>query len=419
MEWETTYAGAPRPFHQKQPFLEIFVQPQPKFRFRYRSEMTGKHGSLLGSPSTAVSSMKSTSQLGVGVTSGMYPASGIGSSSNSYGIVSSDVVSGSASGHVQNIEGTSNFPSSASSTPIISTPMQGPSASNGSKLYPTVKLHNFPSDAILRCSLVCDTPPYYPHPHLLEMGHGTGGDDDIISRENCYVEIPVTARNDHTAVFQGLNIIYVSKKGIRKQLVAKMSQLGHGDGRRVGEERIDDLSLGVNLNVVALYFEAFVRDPLDPRNSRMLCPAVVSNPIQHNKSTQTGELRIVRIDKHASCCTGDEEVFILVEKVDKHNIQVKFYQENDQGQEIWKAYGKFSKLDVHHQYAIVFKTPPYRSSDIDTEVEVQVQLERPSDSATSASLPFIYKPIERCASSFEYFNFLLLLICESFLNVFK
>lgn len=43
------------------------------------------------------------------------------------------------------------------------------------------------------------------------------------------------------------------------------------------------------------------------------------------------------------------------------------------------------------------RTPPYRSFDIDTEVEVQVQLERPSDSATSASLPFIYKPIERCA----------------------
>jgi len=37
------------------------------------------------------------------------------------------------------------------------------------------------------------------------------------------------------------------------------------------------------------------------------------------------------------------------------NIQVKFYQENENGVEIWKAYGKFSKLDVHHQYAIVFK----------------------------------------------------------------
>lgn len=30
------------------PYMEILVQPQPKFRFRYKSEMTGKHGSLLG-----------------------------------------------------------------------------------------------------------------------------------------------------------------------------------------------------------------------------------------------------------------------------------------------------------------------------------------------------------------------------------
>ena len=37
------------------------------------------------------------------------------------------------------------------------------------------------------------------------------------------------------------------------------------------------------------------------------------------------------------------------------NIQVKFFLENDKGLEIWKAYGRFSKLDVHHQYAIVFK----------------------------------------------------------------
>jgi hypothetical protein len=32
----------------EKPFLEILVQPQSKFRFRYKSEMTGKHGSLLG-----------------------------------------------------------------------------------------------------------------------------------------------------------------------------------------------------------------------------------------------------------------------------------------------------------------------------------------------------------------------------------
>lgn len=64
--------------------------------------------------------------------------------------------------------------------------------------------------------------------------------------------------------------------------MAKMSQLNRGDNRRITEERIDDLSLGINLNVVSLYFEALVRDPMDPANCRLLCPAVISNPIQHN-----------------------------------------------------------------------------------------------------------------------------------------
>jgi len=36
----------------KRPYLEILVEPQAKFRFRYKSEMTGKHGSLIGVPGT-------------------------------------------------------------------------------------------------------------------------------------------------------------------------------------------------------------------------------------------------------------------------------------------------------------------------------------------------------------------------------
>lgn len=35
------------------------------------------------------------------------------------------------------------------------------------------------------------------------------------------------------------------------------------------------------------------------------------------ESTHAGDLRIVRIDKVYSCCTGQEEIFIFVEKVNK------------------------------------------------------------------------------------------------------
>ena len=37
------------------------------------------------------------------------------------------------------------------------------------------------------------------------------------------------------------------------------------------------------------------------------------------ESTHAGDLRIVRIDKVFSCCTGQEEIFIFVEKVNKSN----------------------------------------------------------------------------------------------------
>ena len=43
-----------------------------------------------------------------------------------------------------------------------------------------------------------------------------------------------------------------------------------------------------------------------------------------------------------------------------------------------------------------YRTPPYRSSEIDIEIDVWLQLERPSDGATSPPIRFKYKPIERC-----------------------
>lgn len=49
------------------------------------------------------------------------------------------------------------------------------------------------------------------------------------------------------------------------------------------------------------------------------------------------------------------------------NIQVQFY-ERDGDQVIWQANGLFSEADVHHQYGIALKTPPYRKSDIEENV---------------------------------------------------
>lgn len=73
------------------------------------------------------------------------------------------------------------------------------------------------------------------------------------------------------------------------------------------------------------------------------------------ESALTGELKIVRMDHCSSPSYGNKEIFILVEKVTKKNVKIRFYEEDEYGNEIWQEYGKFSDLDVHHQYAIVFK----------------------------------------------------------------
>lgn len=58
----------------------------------------------------------------------------------------------------------------------------------------------------------------------------------------------------------------------------------------------------------------------------------------------------------------------------------------------WEDWGRFSEADVHHQYAIALKTPPYRTSDIDKSVRVYIQLYRPGDNSHSEPVEFRYKP---------------------------
>lgn len=110
------------------------------------------------------------------------------------------------------------------------------------------------------------------------------------------------------------------------------------------------------------------------------------------ESPDSGELKIVRMDKYSGICTGDEEVFLLCEKVNKKEIKVRFFETDAEGNQIWEAFGNFTEADVHHQVAIVFRTPPYRDTDLDDYVQVFLQLYRPKDSEYSEPRPFTYCP---------------------------
>lgn len=83
-----------------------------------------------------------------------------------------------------------------------------------------------------------------------------------------------------------------------------------------------------------------------------------------------------------------------MEKVGKKNIKVKFFELDENDLEVWHDWGVFTEIDVHHQYAIALKTPPYRNVDITAPVDVFIQLIRPSDDDYSEPMPFKYKPRE-------------------------
>ncbi|MEQ2295243.1 hypothetical protein AMECASPLE_012007 [Ameca splendens] len=109
------------------------------------------------------------------------------------------------------------------------------------------------------------------------------------------------------------------------------------------------------------------------------------------EAPNASNLKIVRMDRTAGCVTGGEEVYLLCDKVQKDDIQVRFYEEDDSGL-IWEALGDFSPTDVHRQFAIVFKTPKYRDQNLQKPTSVFVQLKRKSDNETSEPKPFTYHP---------------------------
>lgn len=101
------------------------------------------------------------------------------------------------------------------------------------------------------------------------------------------------------------------------------------------------------------------------------------------------------MDKHSGTCIGGDEVFLLCEKVNKKDIKIRFFEVDIHGNSVWEAFGNFTEADVHHQVAIVFRTPPYKNQIIERPVQVYVQLVRPKDGEYSECRSFVYKPSER------------------------
>lgn len=278
--------------------------------------------------------------------------------------------------------------------------LMGVRTEKSKKTFPTVELRGFQGDAKIRCSLFqVDPNKRSAHSHNLVI---KSGDIDL----NDPHDIDVNAETGYVAMFQGMGIIHTAKKNIAEELCKKMKRQRNVEMNReltLREEHqmqkeAAEMAKTMNLNQVCLCFQAFQVDSVSGRWTE-LCQPVYTNAINNMKSALTGELKICRLSSTVGSVDGGEEVFMFVEKVCKNNIKIRFYELDDFDQEVWTDEGVFSEADVHHQYAIAFRTPPYMNKDIEEPVEVYMQLFRPRDKCQSESVTFKYKPRPGATSS--------------------
>ncbi|KAL0970400.1 hypothetical protein UPYG_G00241420 [Umbra pygmaea] len=243
----------------------------------------------------------------------------------------------------------------------------GEKSNDSTKTHPAIKVHNYSGPVHVRISLVTKNAPYKPHPHELvgkDCKHG-------------YYEADLQERRVHS--FQNLGIQCVKKKDVTEAVSCRLQTQNNPFNipeAKVWEEEFD-------LNAVRLCFQVSITLPTGE-----LCQLepVVSHPIYDNRAPNTAELKICRVNRNSGSCRGGDEIFLLCDKVQKEDIEVRFFQD------AWEGKGTFSQADVHRQVAIVFRTPPYCNTNLTEPVKVKMQLRRPSDREVSEPMDFQFLP---------------------------
>ncbi|TRY65506.1 hypothetical protein DNTS_021731 [Danionella cerebrum] len=255
----------------------------------------------------------------------------------------------------------------------------GEKSNDTTKTHPAIKIHNFSGPIRVRISLVTKSQPYKPHPHELvgkECKHG-------------FYEADLQERRIHS--FQNLGIQCVKKKDVAEAISCRLQTQNNPFNvpePKIWEEEYD-------LNAVRLCFQVSIT--LSSGELVALEP-VVSQPIYDNRrlsdtqtylrAPNTAELKICRVNRNSGSCLGGDEIFLLCDKVQKEDIEVRFFLDS------WEGRGSFSQADVHRQVAIVFRTPPFRDTNLRQPIRVRMQLRRPSDREISEPLDFQYLPAD-------------------------
>ncbi|XP_066946194.1 transcription factor p65-like isoform X1 [Macrobrachium rosenbergii] len=245
------------------------------------------------------------------------------------------------------------------------------------KTFPGIQVVGYKGPAVVVVSCVTVDPPYRPHPH------------NLVGKEGCKKGICTMTISSDTmqCMFSNLGIQCIKKRDVE-------------DALKLREEiRVDPFQTGfshrnqpqsIDLNSLRLCFQVFLEGSEKGKFTFPLKP-VVSDPIYDKKAAC--DLNICKLSDCTSSVAGGKEIILLCEKVTKEDIQVRFYEVKD-GRIEWEAFGDFQASDVHKQVAISFKTPRYKTLEVENPVKVFVQLLRPTDKSTSEPRNFHFLPLD-------------------------
>ncbi|XP_060782058.1 proto-oncogene c-Rel isoform X2 [Neoarius graeffei] len=249
----------------------------------------------------------------------------------------------------------------------------GERSSDNNRTYPSIQILNTCGRGKVRVSLVTKNEPYRPHPH------------DLVGKDckDGYYEAEFGPER-RVIAFQNLGIQCVRRREVRDAIMQRVNR-GLNPFNVPREQLLQTEEY--DLNVVRLCFQVFLQDETGCY-SIALTP-IISNPIYDNRAPNTAELRICRVNKNSGSVKGGDEIFLLCDKVQKDDIEVRFFTQT------WEARGSFSQADVHRQVAIVFRTPAYCDTSITSPVTVHMQLRRPTDQEVSEPMEFRYLPDDK------------------------
>jgi len=253
----------------------------------------------------------------------------------------------------------------------------GASSTLENRTFPTIQVSGYEGRAVVVVSCVTNEAPYRPHPH------------NLVGKEGCKKGVCTMELTEAmNCSFPNLGIQCVKKKDIEESLALRQ------------QIRVDPFQTGfthktnpqnIDLNCIRLAFQVFLEGNEKGAFTFALKP-VVSDPIYDKKAKC--DLTICRLTETSGPVAGGKEILLFCDKVTKDDIQVRFYEEQQDGQVVWEALGDFQPSDVHKQYGICFRTPRYKNLEIEQPLRVQLQLRRPSDGAVSESRPFEFIPLD-------------------------